>query len=787
MACAGNAAARGSFRPRIGNAMGIEPVHGSENDTGEGPSIPAAYHGGSVMRNVTIHTVFWAPAGFRFDGSPGAGTLGYQALIEQFLADVAHDSGATSNIFSTLDQYGDHTGAGAYSLHYDATADSVVDTHPYPPQSRQCPSPSGIATCVTDAQVQRELDNLIGAGGPRGMSNVWFVLLPPDVDECISLGSCGTSAFAGYHSEFDLGHGLTIYSAIPDPQIEFTPPPGSDPEGNPEAEETIDTVAHEAIEAVTNPVGNAWMDPNGFEVADKCENGPQQGTPIGYAPDGAPYNQLIDGHAYLIQDVWSNSRGGCVQSSSTVASTPALHTITLRQFSDSVSGDTNVPGVVPVSVGLIRGNRPVALGQTHTRADGSWGPVILRGQDGQPHAVGDDRDLLEILYGFARTSPPPDLISTGDGGNPFTESGWTGWYELDHGFAVRSQGRGGTITTAPCGQTGVQTLAVGSVFTESPAVLCSTAADDSLVRIPRLRPATRVTFTSEDNRGEYAARPNGTLVRLTVTLGEPDSISAVANHQVTFTPTGFPACTAFMRIRTIRCSGLVPHAPYHLLNHGRTLGHGRAGSAGAVTVGGLSLRGGEVVTLVDAAGRRLTSLHVAHLRVNLIGDQTVVASGSCQAGDYWGPPVTKLPVSSAVGLGIGGSGTVCPSTGHARGLSAADLAQTDDFSGGQTVTQVPQIESTAPIQDETLYGSFVASAQSGLPGPHGAISATGVPVALTITRAGSGRRVFHAGNVDTRRGVAVPALAPGPYVATWVLHDAAGDTRTVTTRFVDQA
>jgi hypothetical protein len=47
--------------------------------------------------------------------------------------------------------------------------------------------------------------------------------------------------------------------------------------------------------------------------------------------------------------------------------------------------------------------------------------------------------------------------------------------------------------------------------------------------------------------------------------------------------------------------------------------------------------------------------------------------------------------------------------------------------------------------------------------------------------------VFHASNVDTTAGVPVPALAPGAYVATWVLHDAAGDTRTVTTRFVDQA
>jgi hypothetical protein len=62
-----------------------------------------------------------------------------------------------------------------------------------------------------------------------------------------------------------------------------------------------------------------------------------------------------------------------------------------------------------------------------------------------------------------------------------------------------------------------------------------------------------------------------------------------------------------------------------------------------------------------------------------------------------------------------------------------------------------------------------------------------VPVALTIARAGSRHRVFRAADVDTPRGVNVPALAPGPYVATWVLRDAAGDTRTLTTRFVDEA
>ncbi len=785
---AGAATPRPAFKPRVGFALGLLPPHGTQ-EVASSPSIPVLYHGGVVMHNVTIHTIFWAPAGYHYDASPGGGALGYVPLIQQFLADVAHDSGSTANIFSLLNQFGDASGNGSYQIHYDPAVDSIADPHPYPAAGNQCPSPSGVATCVTDLQVQHEVDRLIGSSDPaaRGLTNIYFVLLPPDVDECIMIGSCATSAFAGYHSAFSLGHGLTVYSAIPDPQIEFTPPPGSDPEGNPEAESAIDTVAHEAVEAVTDPVGTGWMDPNGFETADKCENGPQQGTPLGYAADGAPYNQLIGGHAYLLQDIWSNARSGCVQSSTAVASTPALHTLNLRQFSSQVSGSLGVRRRTPIALIDSRAGVPVAVAQGESRADGSWGPLTLRGPHGDPHALGDDRDVIEVLYGLASNSPSPDLIETGDGGNPFTESGFTGWFDLDHGYAVSSGGRRTIYVIGPCGQTGVLTLRIGASLGPSPTDQCETETDIAPIIVPRVGPGTPVTMTSEDNRAGSALEPNGALVRMTVALGEPGSVTSVANGQLIVAPSGFPTCTAFLRIRTIRCSGLVPRARYRLLRRGRAFGHGPAGPAGAVTITGLPVHGGDVVTLVNAAGRRLTSLHVAHLRVGLVGNETAVASGTCQAGDYWGPPVAKPPISASIGQGIGATGTICPPSGHAKGLPAANIAQTDDFSGGQTVTQVPAIESTAPIQDETLYGSFVASAQSGLPGPHGAISATGVPVALTITPAGSKRRVFQAANVDTAHGVDVPALAPGPYVATWVLHDAAGDTRTVTTRFVDEA
>ncbi|MBV9804357.1 MAG: PKD domain-containing protein [Solirubrobacterales bacterium] len=37
------------------------------------------------------------------------------------------------------------------------------------------------------------------------------------------------------------------------------------------------------------------------------------GTPLGTAPDGSPYNQVINGHYYWYQEMWSNYTHSCVQ------------------------------------------------------------------------------------------------------------------------------------------------------------------------------------------------------------------------------------------------------------------------------------------------------------------------------------------------------------------------------------------------------------------------------------------------------------------------------------------
>lgn len=780
---------RPTFRPRIGGALGIIPARG-HRDIAAGSSVPVVFHGGSVMRQVTVHTIFWAPSGHHFDGPPAAGVLSYEQLVQQFFTDVAAGSGAAGNVFSALAQYGDSVGAGRYSISYDVATDSIDDVAPYP-QGGRCASPSGIATCLTDLQLQDEIERVIRARDPsgRGLHDLWLMFLPPDVDTCLQPGQCGSSAFAGYHALSSLGPGATVYAVVVDPLIELTPSPGADPEGNPEAESAIDVAAHEAIEAITDPEGTGWLDPNGFEVGDKCDVGPQEGTPLGYAgPDHSPYNQLIGGHPYLLQGMWSNAALGCQQRSTSTSSALPLATVSLRQFSPFVRGDigSRTRGV-PVTVLLARAGTLVALASAVTGGSGSWGPVALQSVSSPGlRAVGDDRD--EILIRYGARGPMPELIETGDGGNPFTETGWTGWFDLDHGYAIRSN----SILLAPCSQTGVLGLTVSGTPTSPHVERCQTGTDLAVLRTGRLRPSTSITMSSEDNRAVWVANPNGALVKLTIPVGEPGSVSAVGNDQILFKPSGFPSCTADLRAQTVRCTGLVPGGRYALTRRrGHVVRRGRADRSGSLRIGGfpgsVGLRGGDVLRLTSRAGRTLTTLHVAHLRVDLRGEQTVIAGGSCEPGAYYGKPVSGVPLGRAIGApGVGGTGTICPLSGRAAGLPAKDIAQTDDLSGGQTRTEVPAVEGTSPIDHETLYGPFVALAQTGLPGPNGSVVRTWARVSLTITRSTGGRPVFRARNVDTARGVAVPGLPPGAYRAAWVVIDSIGDTRTVQTAFVEE-
>ena len=809
----GGALGAGGFRPRIGVAMGlVAPLARQKQlragDVASGQQTPVTYHGGVVMSGgVTIHTIFWAPPGYGFLGSPGAGIPTYEGLIRQFFTDVAADRSAPGtcttsdcNAFTVERQYGQGTrvGAltpGAYSISYSASSDSIDDSDPFPSKTGQCASPAGAAVCLTDNQVTSEIDHVVqSTGGARGLHDLWFVFLPPGVDECIGAGNCGTNTFAGYHAVANVsGHGALIYAVAIDPITEGPIPAGADPQGHPDAEAALITAAHEVNEAITDPEGDGWMDPNGFEVGDKCETGPQLGGPLGFAADGSPYNQVINGHEYLLQEEWANADAGgsddCVQASSTTSSGLPLPQVNLRQFDPLVTGNVNrTPGGgIHVRVSIVRASEfgipvTVARATTTTRADGSWAVWLW------PHAPGDDRDEIDVSYsGPGAPQPAHQVILTGNGGNPFTEAGWMGWTAMDAGSALTRS----SLALAPCFQAGALSFSFDRVAqAASPEESCNTETDIATLSTPPARRADAVSWTSVDNRAFDAPGsdiPNlfGGLVSLTVPVGEPGSVSLASTPLTGFTPGGLPSCAADLALQSVTCAGLVPGARYTITDR-RQRRSGKADLIGGLFVR-LRIRRRDVIRLSNGT-RRLTTLHVANLRVKLAGEDPALVGGSCQPGDYYGAPLSAVPTSAAAGLptplsagGVALTGQTCPKSGRAVGLPSNGIMQTDELSGGMTRTEVPTIHVSAPLNDETLYGGFTAQVRIGA-----ALSGRDHPTLSLRIATASGKTAVRFANVTSPRGVQVGALPPGRYAAIWTVTDVNGDTRTVETGFFER-
>lgn len=356
-----------------------------------------------------------------------------------------------------------------------------------------------------------------------------------------------------------------------------------------------------------------------------------------------------------------------------------------------------------------------------------------------------------------------------------------GWSDMDNGSEVAPN----TLTLAPCFQTGVL---ASSVTTESPTDFCGTASDAAAAPTnTTVGAGTSVTWSSTDNR---AAQPGDTqfpnaaggLVTLTVPAGEPGSTSVQGSFIPPFNPTGFPMCTADLSAQNVTCTGLNDGNVYTITDGGQTVSG--LTSADGVFSASLNLHRNDAVRLSNGL-RTLTTLHVANLQVSIDGSSTsaqgsTVASGTCSSGQYWGGPLVGPVQSGEAGeFGFGGpagTGEICTG-GDPTGLPTSTIAQTDDQSGGETMVDLPDVADTSPLPGETVFGGFTALAES---------SGATLPIAVSIAPAAGGSAVFTSANTDTLNGVAVPALKPGPYVATWTLRDPNGDTRVIATRFIEQ-
>ena len=247
------------------------------------------------------------PTTLTFDSS-------YQTLIDRYFADVAHDSGGTTNVYSVATQYSDGSGA----IQYQSTVGgSYVDRDPLP--ANGC-SDNLDTYCLTDQQLRQEIQSVLTATGWQGgLDHIFFLMTPNGVGSCFNgvSGQCSTDDFCAYHSDFQDSNGDdVIYANEP---YEGAQQGCTDPsQGFPndlEADTTINTISHEHNESLTDPLGDAWIAADGSENGDLCAFG--FGAQLG-TPGVDAYNQVINSHHYDLQEEWSqaanDNAGGCVQS-----------------------------------------------------------------------------------------------------------------------------------------------------------------------------------------------------------------------------------------------------------------------------------------------------------------------------------------------------------------------------------------------------------------------------------------------------------------------------------------
>jgi hypothetical protein len=298
---------------------------------------------GAVMPSTTTYFVYWDPK-----SAPSTFPAGYESGITAYFKGLAAENGSDQNQYSVLTQY-----EVKYETHFGK---ALTDKDPYPAEDAEC-THSPTTSCVGSGQLEAELSSLVKAhklpseyktdylpGEEPEARIAYFVLLPPGVTECDSGESsfdaigCSGVNWCAYHDHANVNfnegaHGLEdveggeVFAVIPYNVGVRGCDSGQHPNGISDGALSGGMV-HEFAEMITNPVSNGWTAPQIAEyqeVADMCEGRPWAGgnaaftqkmlygTPLGTAPDGALYNEVVDGREYYTQQLWSNEAGGCRQ------------------------------------------------------------------------------------------------------------------------------------------------------------------------------------------------------------------------------------------------------------------------------------------------------------------------------------------------------------------------------------------------------------------------------------------------------------------------------------------
>jgi hypothetical protein len=255
----------------------IMPVKGYAKPTGSATSNGISYHGGSVMTSgVNLYFIWYG----NWSGNSAT----------SILTTLAQNIGG-SPYFNINTTYTNSSGTKVQNVVTYKSSTSVA--YPY-------------GTSLSDAKIQQVVADAINSGAlPSDSKGLYFVLTSSDVTA--SSGFC--TQYCGWHSNGSI-NGVTIkYSFVgnADRCPSSCEAQTTGPNGNAGADAMASILAHELEETVTDPLGTAWYDSQGYENGDKCAW--TFGT-TSTAANGAKYNVTLGGLKYLIQQNWVNASGG---------------------------------------------------------------------------------------------------------------------------------------------------------------------------------------------------------------------------------------------------------------------------------------------------------------------------------------------------------------------------------------------------------------------------------------------------------------------------------------------
>jgi hypothetical protein len=279
-------ASAGGHRIHFVLPKGATPAAASSNNL--------QYYGGPVeAAGTTNYAIFWEPS---LTAATNGVSPSYNSLISRFFQDIGGSSlyGVASQYYQTVN------GVTTPIANSSAFGGAFVDTSSYP------------TPALTDGQIQAEVTKVMAAQGwTGGIGHQFFVFTGKNEVSCAG-AICSNVYYCAYHSSFTSGGQEVLYANQP---YTNTLPAGcaapTSPNGDSDADSTINVVSHELIETVTDPsVGDAryaWQDTSGAEIGDKCN--------FTFGPTDAGGADLrVNGHGYIVQSEWSNRVSGCSMS-----------------------------------------------------------------------------------------------------------------------------------------------------------------------------------------------------------------------------------------------------------------------------------------------------------------------------------------------------------------------------------------------------------------------------------------------------------------------------------------